>query len=97
MTKIGKIRKLNSKLIDVSRHPNYEGADNYMTMLPQRKYCYFSPAANTSKSFIIDEAFKVKSSLAKRKIQCDIRDISDVILDTKLTGLPKGGEGLLSK
>lgn len=100
LNKPGKIRKINSKLLDISRHPDYLGASNYMSMRSQVQYrpIFKSPKVKKDNDSLVQEAFRVKSCLAKRKIQCSFREILGNVYDPVYSsGFPKGGEGLLSK
>ena len=99
LTKVGRLRKLNYKLLDLSRHPDYIGANNYMSMRQQQ---YYSPVSRTPEKpygnvSVLEEGFRVKSVLARNKIECSLKEITGELYSPKLTLLPRGGEGLLAK
>ena len=94
LTKVGRIRKLHHKLLDLSRHPDYIGADNYMSMRQQEHY---SPVLRTPKTSAIEESLRIKSVLARNRIKFSLKEMTGDIYSPKLVLLPKGGERLLAK
>jgi hypothetical protein len=66
-------------------------------MSPQHKYVIESLTPKSDKYSRIQEAIRIKASLARRKIESSIKDITGSILDSINSPLPKGGEWLLSR
>ncbi|OMJ94737.1 hypothetical protein SteCoe_2081 [Stentor coeruleus] len=95
MDRIGRIRKLNYKLIDVSRHPDYEGNSGFISMQSQIKYAMKSRTPIITKKERIEEAEKIKNCLARRNIRCNFQMITSSLMDDVGCKLPRGGEGLL--
>lgn len=95
MDRIGRIRKLNHKLIDVSRHPDYEGNSGFISMQSQVKYVMKSRTPIVAKKERIQEAEKIKNCLARRNIRCNFQMITSSLMDEAGSRLPRGGEGLL--
>ncbi|OMJ69383.1 hypothetical protein SteCoe_32911 [Stentor coeruleus] len=95
MDRIGRIRKLNHKLIDISKHPDYEGNSGYISMQSQVKYVMKTRTPVVIKKERIQEAEKIKNCLAKRNIRCNFQMITSSLIDEATSQLPKGGEGLL--
>ncbi|OMJ87792.1 hypothetical protein SteCoe_10440 [Stentor coeruleus] len=95
MDRVGKIRKLKHKLIEVSKHPDYEGKSGYISMQPQVKYVMKSRTPTISKKNIIIEAEKIKNSMVKKGVRCDLKTISCPLNESLSCKLPQGGEGLL--
>lgn len=95
MDKVGRIRKLKHKLLEISRHPDYEGKDGFISMQPQVKYAMISKTPTISKKDIIKEAEKIKNCMVKKGVRCDLKAISYPLNESLSCKLPRGGEGLL--
>ncbi|OMJ93466.1 hypothetical protein SteCoe_3586 [Stentor coeruleus] len=95
MDKVGRIRKLRHKLLEVSRHPDYEGKSGFISMQPQVKYVMKSRTPTILKKNVIKEAEKIKNSMVKKRVRCDLKTISHPLNESLSCKLPRGGEGLL--
>lgn len=96
-SEVGKVRKKFHKLIDVSRHPDYVGAGNYMSMQPYLKYAVNERRPQVDKYSAIKEAQCLKATFARKNLRCRIEDFAGNLIDLPHNLLPRGGEGLLKK
>jgi hypothetical protein len=95
MSRVGRIRKLKSSLIGVARHPNtYENGKDVSIV---KQFDQLQEVQRTP-DWIggMDEAIKVKLSLARKGIRSNFLDISNQVSFPCLSsGLPAGGENLI--